>query len=77
VFAWLTVAASVALWPLGMTPLYGATALVTGALLLAEAHRMERRAARGGAVKPMRLFHWSITYLTLLFAAVAVDALIQ
>ncbi len=77
VFAWLTVAASLALWPLGMTPLYGATALVTGALFLVEAHRMERRAARGGAVKPMRLFHWSITYLTLLFAAVAVDALIQ
>ncbi len=27
-------------------------------------------------LKPMRLFHWSITYLTMLFIAVAVDALV-
>ena len=31
---------------------------------------------RGEPVKPMRLFHWSTTYLTILFAAVALDALI-
>jgi protoheme IX farnesyltransferase len=76
-YSWLTVAASLALWPLGMTPLYGLTAAVLGALLLIEAHRLWGRARRGEAVKPMRLFHWSTTYLTLLFVAVAVDALIQ
>ena len=27
-------------------------------------------------MKPMRLFHWSITYLTLLFVALAVDTVI-
>jgi heme O synthase-like polyprenyltransferase len=27
--------------------------------------------------KPMRLFHCSITYLTVLFAAMAVDALVH
>ncbi len=77
VYSWLTVAASLALWPLGMTPLYGLTALVLGGLLAREAHRLAGRARRGEPVKPMRLFHWSTTYLTLLFVAVAVDALIQ
>ncbi len=77
VFAWLTLLASLALWPLGMTPVYGLTALVVGALFVVEAHRMAGRARRGEPMRPMRLFHWSITYLTLLFVAVAVDALIQ
>ncbi len=76
-YSWLTVLASLALWPMGMTPLYGAVAIVVGALLLIEAHRLDGRARRGEPVKPMRLFHWSITYLTLLFLAIAVDALIQ
>jgi protoheme IX farnesyltransferase len=30
----------------------------------------------GTDASPMRLFHWSITYLALLFLAVAVDALL-
>lgn len=77
VYTWLTVLASVALWPLGMTPLYGSMAVAVGALFVIEAHRLAGRAFRGEQVRPMRLFHWSITYLTLLFVAVAVDALIQ
>lgn len=77
VYSWLTVATSLALFAWGMTPLYGLTALVAGVLLLIEAHRLHGRARRGAAIKPMRLFHWSTTYLTLVFAAVAVDALIQ
>ncbi|HET8682639.1 MAG TPA: heme o synthase [Micromonosporaceae bacterium] len=76
VFAWLTVAASLALWPLGMTPVYGLTALVTGAMLVMEAHRLDGRVRRGEPARPMRLFHWSTSYLTILFAAVAVDALL-
>src|SRR5262245_10576762 len=77
VYTWLTVAASLALWPLGMTPLYGLTAIVVGVLFVIEAHRFTARAFRGVPVRPMRLFHLSITYLTLLFVAVAVDALIH
>jgi protoheme IX farnesyltransferase len=77
IFAWLTLAASLALWPLGMTPLYGLTALLLGAVFVAEAHRLDLRARRGQPLRPMRLFHWSTTYLTLLFAVVAVDALLQ
>ncbi|WP_433386517.1 heme o synthase [Micromonospora sp. KLBMP9576] len=75
-FAWLTVASSLAAWPLGMSLIYGVPAVVVGAIFVVEAHKLARRAARGQAVKPMRLFHWSTTYLTILFVAVAVDALI-
>ena len=66
-----------ALWPLGMTPLYGVVAIVTGAMLLVESHRLYNRARREEPLKPMRLFHWSVTYLTLLFVAIAVDALLH
>jgi protoheme IX farnesyltransferase len=75
-FCWLTVAASVALWPAALTPLYGGCALVLGGMLLVEGHRLHRRAVRGEPLRPMRLFHWSTTYLTLLFLAIAVDTLI-
>jgi protoheme IX farnesyltransferase len=40
-----------------------------------ESHRLVGRARRGEPLRPMRLFHWSTTYLTILFVAVAVDAL--
>jgi protoheme IX farnesyltransferase len=77
VYSWLTVAASLAVWPFGMTATYGVVAIGAGAALLVEAHRLYGRARRGAPIKPMRLFHWSTTYLTLLFVAVLVDALIQ
>jgi hypothetical protein len=35
------------------------------------------RVAAGGAQAPMRLFHLLIAYLTLLFAAIAVTALLH
>ncbi|SCF46590.1 protoheme IX farnesyltransferase [Micromonospora mirobrigensis] len=76
IFAWLTVATSLALWPLGMSAIYGVPTLVVGAIFLLEAHRLCGRVRRGEPEKPMRLFHWSTTYLTILFAAVALDALI-
>jgi heme o synthase len=75
VYSWLTVAASLALWPLGMTPVYGVVAAGVGAVLLRESHRLYARARRGEPLRPMRLFHWSTTYLTILSVAVAVDAL--
>lgn len=74
IYAWLTLGFSLALWPLATTPLYGVVALVTGGMFCLEAHRMHGRARRGENVKPMRLFHWSTSYLTLLFVAVAVDS---
>jgi heme o synthase len=76
IYAWLTLAASLALWPLGMSPVYGVAAAVLGAVFVAEAHRLHGRARRGERLRPMRLFHWSTTYLTILCVAIAVDALL-
>jgi protoheme IX farnesyltransferase len=75
-FSWLTVASSIAVWPLGLSPIYGVPAIVVGAMFLVEAHKLDGRSRRGEPLKPMRLFHWSTTYLTILFVAVAIDALI-
>jgi heme o synthase len=80
VYSWLMVATSLLLWPLADTGwTYGASAVLLGAGFLREAHRLERRARRGlrgPALEPMRLFHGSISYLTLLFLAVGVDPLL-
>jgi protoheme IX farnesyltransferase len=74
-YSWVMVATSLLLWP-AMSWIYGAAALVTGAWFLYEAHRLHGRVRSGGELNPMRLFHVSISYLTLLFVAVAVDALL-
>jgi protoheme IX farnesyltransferase len=76
-YSYAMVGASLALWPVASTSwLYPVVAVAVGAMFLAEAHRLDRDARRGLAVRPMRLFRLSISYLTLLFAAVAVAALI-
>ncbi|MFB8228593.1 heme o synthase [Cellulosimicrobium sp. NPDC055967] len=73
------VASSLALWPLaGMTWVYGVVATVLGVWFLSSCVTMLRRArdkaaGKGGKVGEMKVFHASITYLTLLFVAVAVD----
>ncbi len=56
--------------------LYGGCAAALGAWFLAGAHRLHGRIAGGDAPAPMRLFHLSIAYLTLLFTAIAVTALL-
>jgi protoheme IX farnesyltransferase len=76
-YAWLTLTASLALVPLGMTWIYGVPAAGVGTMFVAEAHRMYGRIRRGGPVQPMRLFHWSTTYLTIVFVVIAVDALVR
>lgn len=76
IYAWLTLAASLAMWPLHAGPVYLATAVITGGLFVLEAHKLYGRARRDEPLRPMRLFHWSTSYLTLLFVAVAVDVLI-
>lgn len=80
-YAWLMVAVSLVLVPVAsMGWVYLATAVLSGALFVAEAHRLltaARRGVTGLALKPMRLFHYSITYVTVLFLAVAVDPLLH
>lgn len=74
-YSWVMVAVSLLLVPVApMGPVYLAAAVVLGAAFLWEAYALWLRVRRGAAdVKPMRLFHWSITYLSLLFLAVAID----
>ena len=80
VFAGLTVASSVAAWPLAaelwLGVGYAVVAVVSGALFLWEAVALARRSGQDVALRPMRLFHASTSYLTILFLAVAVDALV-
>jgi protoheme IX farnesyltransferase len=77
----VTVGVSLALWPVAGTGwLYPAVALVTGVALVWEAAQLLIRARRGltdAALKPMRLFHWSNSYLALVFVAAAVDPLLR
>jgi len=73
-YAWLTVATSLLLWPVAsMGPIYVVAAVVLGAVLMQEVYRLRQQVTRGGRIQPLRLFHISITYLSLLFIFVAVD----
>lgn len=79
-YSWAMVAMSLALWPIADTgAVYPVAAVVLGAAFLVEAHLMWSRARRSdelAEIRPMRLFHWSNMYLSLLFVAVALDPLL-
>ncbi len=90
VYSYAMVLATLALAPYAGW-LYLAVAAGLGGWFLAEAHRLDRQAAALGspaespagaapgsapAPAPMRLFHLSIAYLTLLFAAIAITAVL-
>ena len=77
IYAWAMVLASLALIPVaGMGWIYTVVAIASGGIFLAESHRL-LSGARAGIpelkLRPMRLFHLSITYLTILFVGVALD----
>jgi protoheme IX farnesyltransferase len=75
-YSWAMVATSGLLALDSSGAVYDVSALVLGAVFLREAHVLQRQVRSGSAYNPMRLFHWSITYLALLFLAVAVDQLV-
>ena len=81
VYSWVMVATSLLLWPVaGTGPFYPVAAAVLGAVFLVEAHRMwarSRATEELTLIQPMRLFHSSNLYLSLLFVAVALDPLIS
>jgi protoheme IX farnesyltransferase len=77
VYAWLTVATSLMLWPLATGWVYGVLAAGAGAVLLVGAHRLLWRTQRGVDVKPMQLFHLSNSYLAFVFVAIAVDTFLR
>ncbi|HEV3381279.1 MAG TPA: heme o synthase [Trebonia sp.] len=82
IYSWLMVAVSLAAsyW---IGPLYGVAALLLGGVFLYEVHRLyalsrrEQSEDAGATLVTMRLFHLSVFYLTLLFVAVAINALIH
>lgn len=81
IYSWVMVATSLLLWPVADTgPVYPIAAVVLGAVFLVEAHRMWGRTKRTddlSIIQPMRLFHSSNLFLSLLFVAVALDPLLR
>ena len=76
-YAWATVACSLLLIPVAhMGILYTVVAILSGGWFVFESHRLYSMAIRHDTVKPMRVFHSSISYLTLLFLAVGIDPLL-
>ncbi len=80
-YSYVMVATSLLLWPVAGTGwLYPVVAAVLGAAFLVESHLLLRRSAQSDdvvALRPMRLFHWSNMYLSLLFVAIALDPLLM
>lgn len=77
-YAWATVAASLLLIPVaGMGLIYAIAAAGSGVWFIAETHRLYNLAIRHEQVSPMRVFHGSIGYLTIVFVAIAIDPLLH
>ncbi|MFJ4698706.1 protoheme IX farnesyltransferase [Streptomyces sp. TverLS-915] len=80
-YSWVMVAVSLLLTVLGYTGwFYTVVALLSGGYWLWEAHGLLHRAKgeiTGAKLKEMRLFHWSITYVSILFVAVAIDPFLR
>jgi heme o synthase len=79
IYSWVLVAVS---WSLNlaahMSFVYDMVSMTLGSFFLIEAYGLRTRVKNGDAdVKPMRLFHWSITYLSLLFLMIGLDPFIQ
>lgn len=78
-YAWATVICSLLLVPVGDAGwLYASVALVAGAWFAAQCHRLLGMARSGEETsgQAMKVFHGSITYLSLIFLAVALDPFI-
>jgi protoheme IX farnesyltransferase len=79
-YAWATLACSLLLAPVGGAGwVYTIAALLSGGYFVYESHRLYNLAKRGTETpaetnkSAMRVFHGSISYLTVLFLALAVD----
>lgn len=76
-YAWAYFASTLLLIPVApMGWIYTIVAVVTGLWFSYESHRLYNEAKSGIPKNPMKLFHLSITHLTLLFLAVAIDPLL-
>jgi protoheme IX farnesyltransferase len=76
-YAWATWVATLVLIPVaGMGVLYTVVALGAGLWFVVESHRLYSRALQHEDPKPMRLFHLSNAYLSLIFLVIAIDPLL-
>jgi protoheme IX farnesyltransferase len=76
-YAWATVAATLLLVPVAqMGWLYTSVAVIAGVYFLVESHRLYSRALHHEDPKPMKLFHLSNAYLSLIFLVIAIDPLL-
>ena len=76
--SWAMVGCSLLLVPVArMGLVYTAAALALGGLFLREVVALRRRVLSGEDPRSMRLFHWSISYLSLLSLAVIVDVILH
>jgi protoheme IX farnesyltransferase len=76
--SWAMVVCSILLVRVGgMGWVYAAAAVALGAMFLREVHLLRRRVLAGEDPRSMRLFHLSITYLSLLSLAVVVDVVLH
>lgn len=60
--------------PMGL--IYTVTAIAGGIWFLVEAHLLKEKNNKGELKNPMKLFHFSIAYLTVLFIAIGLDPLV-
>jgi protoheme IX farnesyltransferase len=74
-YSWAMVGVTLVLIPVaGMTLVYSIIATVCGGIFLFEAYALQSRVRKELTdLKPMKLFHWSITYLSLIFLAIGID----
>ena len=76
-YAWAYLASTLLLIPVAQMGLvYSMVAVIAGIWFTWESHRLYNEAKVQVPKNPMRLFHGSITHLTLLFLAIAIDPLI-
>jgi protoheme IX farnesyltransferase len=74
------VAISLVLWAVArMGWIYLIAAVILGAIFLRQAYRLWRQGSseEGSTAGAIRLYKYSISYLTLLFAAIALDAIVS
>ena len=75
IYSWVMVATTIVLIPIAdMNWLYSSIAIASGALFIYEAYALQSRVRKNlDELNPMRLFHWSISYLSLVFLAIGID----
>ncbi len=77
IYSWAVAASTLLLIPVAnMGLIYAVTALAGSAWFVLAAHKLYREGQQGELKKPMNLFHLSNLYLTALFVAIALDALL-